>query len=209
VPKDKHAIALADYYTARPSLFGNQGALRTGAIFRPDTLAVNRALARTISAQPGTRASAPSVFSGQPPRPGDPSTFIPDQTSFLNFEVAMISLIAKAWESADFRELIKRPQNVPSALQTVRGYDPKWTMRISIVDDASAKWESGAQPATNGSRRAKPAKQTSRWTNLTPHMLRLNFPNAPREARDHSIALASYNSTGAQYPFTCCCETPS
>ena len=39
----------------------------------------------------------------------------------------------------------------------------------------------------------------------TRHLLAaLNFPEKPQSIGEASVALASYNSTGAEFPFTCC-----
>jgi hypothetical protein len=38
-----------------------------------------------------------------------------------------------------------------------------------------------------------------------PHTLKLYLPSKPRSLESEPVALAAYNASGAEYPFTCCC----
>jgi ribosomally synthesized peptide (two-chain TOMM family) len=139
---------------------------------------------------------APLKFSGQEAPPGG---FIPDGGSFLNFEVALLYVMAKAWESADFRALLtdvsaqdaagirRDDERLRAILRTIRGFNPPWRLRLAIREDPDARWVPGRG-----------------WSLPKAHELILNLPRRPAEASHFSLALASYNATGAEFPFTCC-----
>lgn len=185
IEPEYHAAALADYYTARPSLFGNGASPDVvSSLFDPSIFnSWNSVLAEQIDAPLlGSR-----IASREPPHGG----FVPNQVSFLDFGVALLSIMAKAWENENFAALIVQDENVVEALSTVRGYRPPWKLNLAIRDDEQARWHEKAVLA-------------HRWEPLRPHELVLHLPEPPQEPREQSIALAAYNATGAEFPFTCC-----
>lgn len=187
---DEHAIALADYYDMRPTLFGTSNSLLSqldGCSFQTSSV-----LAAGLKSAPAPVAR--TVFSSQQqPTNG----FIPSETDFPNFEVALISVMAKAWENENFRNLVETDEDASDVVSVCRGYVPPWSLTLKIRHDKSAVW--GA-PKGKG----KSAKQSGNWSKLTPHVLRLNLPETPRDPKECSLALAAYNATGAEFPFTCC-----
>ncbi|MDP8999037.1 MAG: BMA_0021/BMA_0022 family TOMM bacteriocin [Myxococcota bacterium] len=184
---DDHVLALADYYAARPSIFGTTGG--GGSTPRGGSLVTSAAidLAPTASLSIGDYMLAPSSIQvgGHGPPPGG---FVPSGGSFTDFEVVLISAMARAWENHAFAELLNT--NFPLALQTIRGYSEPWRLILKIENDGSARWNKTHAP--------------SRWEGLSAHRLRLNLPSKPNAVSDRSVALAAYNATGAEFPFTCC-----
>jgi ribosomally synthesized peptide (two-chain TOMM family) len=189
-PKDpgQIALALADYYAQRPSIFGT--AAGGGSTPRGQSLITSAGLDVTdvfgLPISEFMLSSAPVRFAGNHPPPGG---FMPSSGSFADFEVVLISALAKAWNNKTFADLIQADKdNVVVALQTIRGYTSPWRLTLKIEDDDAARWDG----------------ETLRWTTLSPHLVALNLPDRPTEINDQGVALAAYNSTGAAYPFTCC-----
>lgn len=183
----ERTLALASYYAQRPSIFGIAG----GGGSTPRGQSLMTATGFDVTDAGGLPMSnlllshAPVRFSGNTPPPGG---FTPSSGSFADFEVVLVSALAKAWNNDAFAELIQSDSDLQIALQTIRGYTPPWRLILKILDDKTATWNS----------------KTMTWTNLTPHVLALNLPDAPTAVSEQPIALAAYNSTGAEYPFTCC-----
>jgi ribosomally synthesized peptide (two-chain TOMM family) len=179
----KRALALADYYRQRPTVFGD-GAWST-----------SNAMLRSAGGNPTLFAEAlfqlaPAVgdrqFAGHAPLPNG---FMPDQNGFLNLGVALLSVISRAWE---YPRLIEVLLDEPAVtLQSVRGYKTPWDLEIKVENDRYARWSESAGDD-------KP------WKPLKPHRLTLTLPTRPETQTHHPLALAAYNATGAEYPFTCC-----
>jgi ribosomally synthesized peptide (two-chain TOMM family) len=188
VAKDKHAVALADYYRAKPSIFGRGG----GATPQGSSLITSAAMAVNVQATSSMSqfitARDPLAFGGQEAPPGG---YIPG--GFLDFEVVLISALAKAWENANFADLLLAPADeFPEALATIKGYQVPWRLHIKVENDRKARWTD------------RIGKEPSEWSFLSPHKLTLNLPAAPAPVTEQSIALAAYNATGAEFPFSCC-----
>ena len=197
------ALALADYYDARPSIFGTVSG--GGTTPRGRSLVTSASLdiadQALYSISDFLLTASPIRFGGKGPPNGG---FIPSGATFLNLEVALVSGLAKAWGNALFANLLDATKTVATvgngggkgageqALSTVRGYAPEWRLELRIEDDPDAFWipPDGTTP--------------SYWTLPGKNVLKLNFPEKPEEVRDISVALAAYNSTGAEFPFTCC-----
>ena len=140
-----------------------------------------------LSAFIGSRSRAADELSFSQSRPFSGS-FMPNPSSFLDFQVVLISLMAKAWENKNFREIIGNNKNITGALASIRGYAHPWRLNLRIEHDGTAKFN----------------RDTGIWTGLSKHELMLHLPKAPTEIREQSIALATYNSTGADFCFSCC-----
>lgn len=106
--------------------------------------------------------------------------------TFREFAIALTVVMGKAWKNDEFRALVQIPGVLTEALRYARGYAPPWQLRTDVQHDDKAKWS-----------------PRSRWTNLMRHELTLSLPSPPKRD-DWSVALAAYNATGAQYPFSCC-----
>jgi ribosomally synthesized peptide (two-chain TOMM family) len=192
IDKDYRAMALADYYRARPSIFGRS----TGS--SPDDSSLITSAAVALNAQQAG-SIAQFVMANDPlsvgPQQAPPGGYLPG--GFLDFEVVLISAIAEAWENPNFAKVITTPKKAGddatrAALSTIQNYQVPWKLCINVMDDTHAKWipRAGMTP--------------SYWSALSPHALTLNLPAAPPPPEQQSIALAAYNASGSEYPFTCC-----
>lgn len=186
-PEEMRVVALADYYAQRPSIFGTAGG--GGATPRGQSLITSAGLditdAEGLPLSNFLLSGAPVRFGGNNP---PPDGFTPSSGSFADFEVVLLSALAKAWNNQAFAELIQSDKNLLVALHTIRGYASPWRLILKLKDDGKAVWDANAHI----------------WTHLTPHTLTLNLPDRPVAVNEQSVALAAYNSTGAMYPFTCC-----
>ena len=199
----KHAVALADYYRARPSLFGtnvddhsvvpttsstSSSGLSLMAVEVNDTL--RQAFMDTLG--PGNSGIQ---FGSHGPLPNG---FTPTQSSFLDLGVALTYVMAKAWENDAFRRLVKDSHTVTGAISRARGFVPPWAIKVAIAHDRTSQWHD-EDPHEKDGKSGRDLSHDSRKSKLT-----LNLPVEPQEPGDYSVALAAYNSTGAQFPFTCC-----
>jgi ribosomally synthesized peptide (two-chain TOMM family) len=181
IPVEKHGIALADYYRVRPSLLGHGPSVASGG---GATVMID---ARKLSAA-GPMASLAATPLESDAAGGVVGGFIPSSGSFLDFNVALLSVIAKAWENENFAKVLV--VDPIASLQTVHQYSPPWKLDIHIQYDEHAYWDE--------------ADEQTPWHHLPQHVITLHLPEPPRDSKDHPIALAAYNATGAEYPFTCC-----
>jgi len=118
-------------------------------------------------------------------------TFIGPGTDFMNFEVALLLVLAERWKN---RKKLKTepvgPQSLKTALKSyAKKYSIPWALTISIEDDPTIRWD----------------KNNGKWTAPTPHRLQLELPTVPNSPTSRTLALAEYNATGAEFPFSCCC----
>jgi ribosomally synthesized peptide (two-chain TOMM family) len=170
-----HALALADFYNSQPTLFGTD---------------VSRVLKR---AKKNPQIAADLVVPGAADRNANPNMpYIGSVEEFSNFQVAVITFISICWKSNGIPD---RNDNPTKALAKAlfSGLDPKyrvpWEMMIMVQNDTQTSWDPVARE----------------WKDGSPHVLKMLLPTKPPEASDYAVALASYNATGAEYPFTCCC----
>ncbi len=195
--------ALADYYAFRPSIFGRYvgggGATPRGSSL-VSSASIDVADRTSLSMSDYMLSSSPVRFGGRNAPAGG---FVEGSGSFLDLEVVLVSALAKAWENKNFADLLD--SNIPSmalntdptvsaataaALATIRGYAIPWKLELRIADDPKIRYN--------------PNEEGGRWERATNHLLALNFPEKPQSLGEMSVALASYNSTGAEFPFTCC-----
>jgi ribosomally synthesized peptide (two-chain TOMM family) len=186
---DLRPRALADYYAQRPSIFGTAGG-GGGSTPRSQSLVTSAGLDITdadgMPIASFMLAGAPVRFAGLAPPNGG---FIPNSGTFADFEVVLLSALAKAWDNDAFATLIQADEPVLRvALSSIRGYSPPWRLTLRVLDDENATYNA----------------ESSRWDGLTPHQLALNLPDRPASIPEQALALAAYNSTGAEFPFTCC-----
>jgi ribosomally synthesized peptide (two-chain TOMM family) len=111
---------------------------------------------------------------------------------FASFQVALLGAIAEAWRDPSFRRILTI--DAATALSKVRDYKLPWKLKLAVVEDDRSSWHPRVK-----------AGSPSHWTFKTRNTLKLNFPARPAEVRSWPVALATYNETGAEYPFSCCC----
>lgn len=173
LPVADQAMALADFYRQRASLFSDDWG----------------------NNDPSAPERLPSHGSNLDVESGAPiGGFIPTDQSFEAFKVVLITAMAKAWAYPSFRALLLK--DAAEALGTVRGYRLPWNMKIRIAEDMNAWW--GPIPDV-------PGRSCWYFENSPQHVLSLYLPTRPDITMSEPIALAMYNATGAEYPFTCTC----
>jgi ribosomally synthesized peptide (two-chain TOMM family) len=169
------AMALADYYRQRSSLFSDDW----GQDPDPDKHG-------GIDARPAVSPGSGAPIGG----------FVPGDQSFETFKLVLLAAIAKAWTDDEFKR--KLEIDSATALHSIRGYTLPWEMTIRIQHDENARWHA-ASKSPDGQETHR-----SRWTFGEPHTLKLYLPTRPSVPASEPIALAMYNAAGAEYPFTCC-----
>ncbi|MDI1433260.1 BMA_0021/BMA_0022 family TOMM bacteriocin [Polyangium sorediatum] len=179
------AMALADYYRQRASLFSDDWGTEYGPLGPLSALRSPRGVPVLNDPAIGPHSSAPV------------GGFVPSDNEFSAFQVALLSALAKAWADPGFKQKLLIDSTV--ALHTIRGYELPWNMNIIIRDDSGAHW---TPPNVSSS---PPSHGQSYWTFSQPSALTLYLPTKPHNVEAEPIALAAYNATGAEYPFTCCC----
>ncbi|WP_437531155.1 BMA_0021/BMA_0022 family TOMM bacteriocin [Sorangium sp. So ce726] len=172
----ERAMALADFYSQRASLFSDDWGKEYGPAGQQPFL---------LTPAVGTQSPAPV------------GGFVPTDQGFEAFKVVLLAAMAKAWTSEDFKQMLLI--DCAAALRTIRGYKLPWNMNICVMNDDGARW---TKPDASSD---PPSKGQSYWTFSRPHTLRLYLPTAPSDESAEPVALAVYNATGAEYPFTCCC----
>ncbi|WP_437279187.1 BMA_0021/BMA_0022 family TOMM bacteriocin [Sorangium sp. So ce375] len=193
---DYNAMALADFYKQRASLFSDDWGTKydengpKGPRWDSDNT-------------DWRRSNLGETGSDSPPPVGG---FIPDDAEFPAFKVALLAAMAKAWNDDAFRETLEVDPAV--ALHAVRGYKVPWKMMICVKEDTTSKWHAPSGPSSpRGEERpalARPKPKQSYWEFDEKHKLTLYLPTKPSDPKSEPLALAIYNATGAEYPFTCC-----
>jgi ribosomally synthesized peptide (two-chain TOMM family) len=186
IEPSQRAMALADFYRQRSSIFTDDWDTQYG----PDG-------PKHPEAKHGESVS--TGFGGElGPGSGPPAGgYVPGPEVFANFKVVLLAAIARAWEDSKFRR--KLELDTATGLHAIREYELPWKLLIRVVDDVGAKWN------PPGDQTKHPRKHQSFWSHDKKNVLRLLLPSQPDEPACEPLALASYNATGAQFPFTCCC----
>lgn len=175
------AKALADYYRTHTSLFSDDWGV-TGE--KPPRALDASYRGMTTEDATGLDSAAPA------------GGFIPNDTDFASFEVALLAAIAKAWNDPTFRKLFTL--DAAAALHTIRDYTVPWDLWIQVKDNPEAVWRTPADDR-------HPGKGRSYWQLNKRNLLKLYLPTKPADVISEPVALAAYNATGAEYPFSCCC----
>jgi len=172
IPTEYHAMALADYYRQRSSLFSddwNAGGTR-------DPKQSPRAM---LGGESGLNDGAPA------------GGFMPSDNEFSAFKVALLAAIAKAWREPAFKRMLII--DAATALHAVREYKLPWKFTLVVVEDRTSVWHPQERPGSQ-----------SQWSFETRNTLKLKFPTRPADVKCWPVALAAYNATGSEYPFSCC-----
>jgi ribosomally synthesized peptide (two-chain TOMM family) len=206
IPPKQQAMALADYYRQRSSLFDDDwgkndppppkdghAAKPIGHPVRehredldPDK-PINDLIAPPLPTLSFATLGAEAGFNSPAPKGG----FVPAEEEFTAFKVVLIGVMSKAWADDRFKAMLEIDSKL--AMSTIRGYRVPWKLQFPMKEDKKARW----QPPVNG--------QQSFWYNERRHELTLYLPSKPKQLASEPVALAAYNASGAEYPFTCCC----
>lgn len=113
---------------------------------------------------------------------GAPADPIPD--SFTEFGIVTMRAIARAWQNEKFRKLLTGhgkdlPVDARECLQAYMDYMVPWNFKLYFKECGDD------------------------LERLPPNEITLYFPDKPEDPRIEATALAAYNGTGPQYPFTC------
>lgn len=194
-----HAIALADYYRARESLFQDDWGEHDNP--NPQLAEYERPTAPRPAARSSEREGAAhgkrpgfGAIGEQTPLPAE--GLVPSDNDFTGFQVALLAAMGRAWQDPDYCEHLQRDSI--KALSAIRGYKLPWEINLRVQHDPGARWHPPHLQSDH------PVCQ-SYWTLPKKNLLRLNLPDRPEEMVSEPIALAMYNATGAIYPFTCTC----
>jgi ribosomally synthesized peptide (two-chain TOMM family) len=192
VSVQQQAMALADYYRERPSIFGDDWGNKDNPN-EPSKENESSANVKLASSADGGVIVGGAIGDNTPLGAGG---LVPSTDDFTAFKVALLAAIAKAWHDDQFREILQVDANV--ALTSIRGYKLPWKLTLRVKDDALARWHPPGDLA-------HPDKHQSYWTFHKKNLLTLYLPTKPADVRSEPVALAVYNATGAEYPFTCTC----
>lgn len=175
IPEAERPIALAAYYAGRASIFSK-------GTPEPSHGRVPRTAGTTTLS---TEHPIGAVF--YPPPGPNPNGLFPSPTSFSDFSVALISALAQAWADENFaKRLVQDPKST-----LARNFKMPWAMNIAIQDDPGPQWNS--------------VEGNWDFTSEKNNELTLCLPAKPKGGGNkQTVALAAYNATGAEYPFTCC-----
>jgi ribosomally synthesized peptide (two-chain TOMM family) len=111
-------------------------------------------------------------------------------SAFAEFGAVTIRALALAWNDATFKELLLSANGKPRAAnKTFQDY-----LDYHIPWNFSVYFKAHAYPKTDED-----------WEAFPPNEIKLVLPQRPggRDPMVEAVALAAYNGTGPQYPFTC------
>lgn len=181
-PNDRAKI-LAAYYRKRPTLlipgqgFTESRGFNVASALRQHLLASSRPILSYTALATGRNGLVEEAPEGG---------FLPNNTDFANFEIALLHAMVEAWDSSEARDLLQK--NPPAAIHNASEYEAPWNISLRVRNDDHAKWDANS----------------GEWQNLTANELTLSLPETPKPVPQHGIALAKYNEIGAAYPFSCC-----
>lgn len=192
-PEKHFALALADFYALRSSVFGCK--VQSGPAVQPER---STAVEHDIGTHIGM---AMPIHLGV------------GEERFLEFSAVLLRALALAWDDEEFKDHLLLPTSCLPALAGWLGYNSPWNIRIVVKNDYDAVWKEPTPERLNGWL-AEPTAQESSGnqggTTLSKNLLILELPQCPYEgdaaddvAMLRPIALAAYNVTGPAYPFTC------
>ncbi len=119
---------------------------------------------------------------------------------FTDFGALMLKVISLSWENNKFLDELYSASGPEDAKDNQRfdsspvlskyfAYNNPWNFNLRFRSAENFKFEE-----VNG---------LKQWVNIPSNHINLWFPSAPKSEKIRPIALASYNSNGAAYPFTC------
>jgi ribosomally synthesized peptide (two-chain TOMM family) len=114
------AMALADYYRQRSSMFNDH--------WGETTSLEHRSMGLVTEAY----------------HDGSNDRYAPMEETFEGFEIVLVAAMAKAWKDPDFRQQVQIDS--AAALQTIQGYTLPWEMIIWIKNDEKAQWTRPSSP---------------------------------------------------------------
>jgi ribosomally synthesized peptide (two-chain TOMM family) len=187
IPEAQYALALSEYYKHRSSIFSKCPPDAPGRLARGAS--AQQFLSATLGGAHGFMM-ADGSRQGVHWQPNDAPQggFVPAYSSFANLSVALVSALAKAWTIENYKaRLLQDPE---SALHSTREYSIPWKLKLHIKDDHGPKWDA--------------TKLEWDFKKERTNVLVLCLPVRPTSGSNQALALAAYNASGAEYPFTCC-----
>jgi len=113
---------------------------------------------------------------------------VPSEASLLEFSEVVLRAIELSWRDAEFKaQLLENPL---SAMEHYFHYKCEWNFDLQmkeVTDIGQYGWDN-----------------KSRAWNLPKDTISFGLPAAPKEIKQHAVALAMYNDAGPMYLFTCC-----
>lgn len=104
---------------------------------------------------------------------------------FADFTVMLVKLIAMLWTDPEL-ELPVGCDDYRNFLQDNMDYSVPWTFRLQLL------WVPGPSSTSD-----------DYWLQFPRTTIKLHVPQKPEEIMIEPIALATYNASGSQYPFSC------
>jgi ribosomally synthesized peptide (two-chain TOMM family) len=126
---------------------------------------------------------------------GDRDAEAPDD--FAWFGLITGRLIALAWADDRFHQMLFAAQDARDLVQNAMDVVIPWNFRLRFSEREAPQLH-----AHELDRHGFLSAQRFDLDKLSPTVIRLNMPEVPDSAQ-RAIALAAYNDTGKQYPFTC------
>lgn len=184
-PEQYRALALADFYQQRPTIFTKRGADK---------------FVSTMCSSMSPREIEELVQAILSRELG-----LGEYIKFEEFGGLILRALALAWQNSTFAGMLMHG-DARVALQRWLGYASPWIMKLQVVNDATAKWSQPSAPSQDPPPTPELKAQSSwTFTEESNNRLTLFVPKMPGTApKLHTIALAAYNNTGPAHPFTCC-----
>lgn len=112
-----------------------------------------------------------------------------DSNPFLEFGGVTLRALALAWENKEFlKELSDETlEDATPVLSRWLGYNNPWNFKLKFQFGTGFKWDA----------------KNKMWTNPPKNVVKLHYPRKPKDSGSQPIALATYNESGPQYPFSC------
>lgn len=135
--------------------------------------------------------------------PKDGVTQPPDD--FAEFGVITARLLAIAWNDKSFADDLAAPDDARGLVQASMGIIVHWNFKLKFSFLEWDEFWKDVLPPAGQPRNSIPARVVlpARVTIPPRVAITVNMPQEPPERAIWPIALAAYNDTGPQYPFTC------
>lgn len=119
---------------------------------------------------------------------------------FLEFGGVILRALALAWQREGFFEEITKETMIDATpvLSKYFSYNNPWNFNIRFIESDAITLSNDKSDDSDNSINIKT------WENPPQNIILLHYPRDPNIETDHyPVALASYNETGPEYPFTC------
>lgn len=109
---------------------------------------------------------------------------------FAEFGVITARLLALAWKDEAFKRRLFAAEDARDLVQGAMNYIVQWNFRLKFYETGIR-----ARPMPEGRKEA--------FEKLPYSTIVVYLPRRPEQSDIEAVALAAYNDTGSQYPFTC------